>query len=63
LHLLADRYGVRAVQVDAGGRLNGHLLHAGLVDELSVMLGPYLVGTGDNHPAPLLAGPARPPIR
>jgi 2,5-diamino-6-(ribosylamino)-4(3H)-pyrimidinone 5'-phosphate reductase len=57
LHLLADRYGVRAVRVDAGGTLNGHLLRAGLVDEMSLIVAPYLAGTADA-PVPLLAGSA-----
>ena len=36
LHELAGRYGVRAVRVDAGGTLNGHLLRAGLVEPHAV---------------------------
>lgn len=41
---LAERYGVREVRVDAGGTLNGALLRAGLVDEVSLVIAPYLVG-------------------
>ena len=44
LETLAERYGVRAVRVDSGGILNGVLLREGLVDEVSVLLHPYLVG-------------------
>jgi diaminohydroxyphosphoribosylaminopyrimidine deaminase / 5-amino-6-(5-phosphoribosylamino)uracil reductase len=32
------------VLVEAGGKLNGALIHAGLVDELVVYLAPYLIG-------------------
>jgi 2,5-diamino-6-(ribosylamino)-4(3H)-pyrimidinone 5'-phosphate reductase len=41
---LAARYGVARVRVDAGGTLNGVLLRAGLVDELSLLIAPYAVG-------------------
>ncbi len=37
-------YGVESVRVDAGGTLNGVLLRAGLVDEVSVLISPSLVG-------------------
>jgi hypothetical protein len=48
---------VQAVRVDAGGTLNGLLLRAGLVDEVSLIVAPYLAGTGPSAPVPLLAGP------
>jgi 2,5-diamino-6-(ribosylamino)-4(3H)-pyrimidinone 5'-phosphate reductase len=41
---LNARYGVNTVRVDSGGSLNGALLRAGLVDEVSVLIGPCLVG-------------------
>ena len=41
---LGTRFGVRTVRVDSGGILNGVLLRAGLVDEVSVLLFPTLVG-------------------
>jgi 2,5-diamino-6-(ribosylamino)-4(3H)-pyrimidinone 5'-phosphate reductase len=44
LATLADRYDVREVRVDAGGILNGVLLDAGLVDEISLLVAPYVVG-------------------
>jgi 2,5-diamino-6-(ribosylamino)-4(3H)-pyrimidinone 5'-phosphate reductase len=44
LEQLAERFGVRSVRVDSGGILNGALLRAGLVDEVSVVLNPELVG-------------------
>lgn len=57
LTLLARRYRVRAVRVDAGGTLNGQLLRAGLVDGISAIIAPYLAGTADTPPGTLLAGP------
>ena len=44
LEALNARYGVRTVHVDSGGTLNGVLLRAGLVDEISVLIHPSLVG-------------------
>jgi 2,5-diamino-6-(ribosylamino)-4(3H)-pyrimidinone 5'-phosphate reductase len=41
---LYNRYGVRTVRVDSGGTLNGVLLRAGLVDEVSLLIHPLLVG-------------------
>jgi 2,5-diamino-6-(ribosylamino)-4(3H)-pyrimidinone 5'-phosphate reductase len=61
LEELHERYGVRVVRVDSGGRLNGALLRLGLVDEVSVLVCPSLVG-GDTpqsmYSAPDLASPA-----
>lgn len=44
LEELGLRYGVKTVRVDSGGMLNGALLRAGLVDEVSVLVHPALVG-------------------
>jgi 2,5-diamino-6-(ribosylamino)-4(3H)-pyrimidinone 5'-phosphate reductase len=44
LEELNTRYGVKVVRVDSGGILNGVLLRAGLVDEVSVIVDPCLVG-------------------
>jgi 2,5-diamino-6-(ribosylamino)-4(3H)-pyrimidinone 5'-phosphate reductase len=44
LEELNARYGVEVVRVDSGGTLNGVLLRAGLVDEVSVLVHPGLVG-------------------
>ena len=44
LEKLHDRFGVRRVRVDSGGTLNGVLLRAGLVDEVSILVHPHLVG-------------------
>ncbi len=43
LGILAER-GIADVRVDSGGVLNGALLRAGLVDEVSLLLAPYAVG-------------------
>ncbi|MBN1477749.1 RibD family protein [Candidatus Sumerlaeota bacterium] len=44
LEHLATQRGVQTVRVDSGGTLNGALLRAGLVDEVSVLINPCLVG-------------------
>ena len=44
LEELNERFGVKVVRVDSGGILNGALLRAGLVDEVSVIFNPALVG-------------------
>lgn len=44
LEELNERYGVTTVRVDSGGALNGALLREGLVDEVSVLHAPALVG-------------------
>ena len=56
LHILADRYDVRSVRVDAGPGLNGALLRADLVDEVSVVVAPYVAGRGFPRPLRLFAG-------
>ena len=44
LEELNRRYGVKTVRADSGGTLNGVLLRAGLVDEVSLLIAPCLVG-------------------
>jgi 2,5-diamino-6-(ribosylamino)-4(3H)-pyrimidinone 5'-phosphate reductase len=44
LERLADERSVKVIRVDSGGALNGALLRAGLVDEVSVMVQPQLIG-------------------
>lgn len=44
LATLADR-GARVVRVDSGGALIGALLHDGLVDEVSLLIHPFLTGS------------------
>lgn len=41
---LHSRYGIRTVRVDSGGTLNGALLRAGLVSEVSLLVHPQLIG-------------------
>ena len=43
---LREQRAIETVRVDAGPGLNGALLAAGLLDEISVLLAPYLVGHG-----------------
>ena len=44
LEELNIRYGIQIVRVDSGGILNGVLLRAGLVNEVSILVHPALVG-------------------
>lgn len=44
LALLAAEQDAHTVRVDSGGRLNGALLRAGLVDEVSLLVHPVAVG-------------------
>jgi 2,5-diamino-6-(ribosylamino)-4(3H)-pyrimidinone 5'-phosphate reductase len=44
LAVLATDHGIERVRVDSGGVLNGALLRAGLVDEVSLLIGAYAVG-------------------
>jgi 2,5-diamino-6-(ribosylamino)-4(3H)-pyrimidinone 5'-phosphate reductase len=44
LEELNARYSIQTVRVDSGGTLNGVLLRAGLVDEVSILVHPALVG-------------------
>jgi 2,5-diamino-6-(ribosylamino)-4(3H)-pyrimidinone 5'-phosphate reductase len=44
LETLAEERSVKVVRVDSGGTLNGALLRAGLVDEVSILVQPQLIG-------------------
>jgi 2,5-diamino-6-(ribosylamino)-4(3H)-pyrimidinone 5'-phosphate reductase len=44
LETLNQDYGVNTVRVDSGGTLNSVLLKAGVVNEVSVLVHPYLTG-------------------
>ena len=48
-------YGVKVIRVDSGGILNGVLLRAGLVDEVSVIVDPCL--TGGTTPRSMFVAP------
>lgn len=49
LEELAERYGARTVRVESGGTLNGALLRQGLVDEVSLLMHPVLIGGMSPH--------------
>ncbi len=49
LEELYEQYAVKVIRVDSGGTLNGALLRAGLVDEISVLLNPCLVGGASSN--------------
>jgi 2,5-diamino-6-(ribosylamino)-4(3H)-pyrimidinone 5'-phosphate reductase len=44
LEALHARYGIKVLRVDSGGTLNSVLLHAGLVEEISVLIHPFIAG-------------------
>jgi 2,5-diamino-6-(ribosylamino)-4(3H)-pyrimidinone 5'-phosphate reductase len=44
LERLCKDHGVKTVRLDCGGRLNGAMFRAGLVDEVSILIHPALVG-------------------
>lgn len=37
--ILADKFGIKRLAVVGGGKINGRFLKAGLVDEISILLG------------------------
>jgi 2,5-diamino-6-(ribosylamino)-4(3H)-pyrimidinone 5'-phosphate reductase len=41
---LSSRYGVKKIRVDSGGTLNGVLFRLGLINEVSIVVDPSLVG-------------------
>jgi 2,5-diamino-6-(ribosylamino)-4(3H)-pyrimidinone 5'-phosphate reductase len=46
---LHEQYGARMVRVDSGGVLNGALLDAGLVDEISLLVHPALAAADERR--------------
>lgn len=44
LEELNRQYRVTTIRADMGGTLNGVLLREGLVDEVSVLIGPMMIG-------------------
>jgi 2,5-diamino-6-(ribosylamino)-4(3H)-pyrimidinone 5'-phosphate reductase len=58
---LREQYDAEVVRVDSGGALNGALLDAGLVDEVSLLVHPALVGAAERRPwhggGPAAGGP------
>lgn len=57
LKKLNERYGVKTVRADSGGTLNGLLLRAGLVDEISLLIHPVVVGGASPQSSFLAPGP------
>lgn len=55
LEALEEDHAVETVLVDSGGTLSGHLFRAGLVDEVSVLVHPTVVG--GTTPRPFVRGP------
>ncbi len=51
-----ERYGIERIRADSGGTLNGVLLRLGLVDEVSLLVAPVLMG--DDASRPFLRAPA-----
>ena len=49
LEILASEFGVKRAAVVGGGRINKGFLEAGLIDEVSILIGPGIDGrTGQN---------------
>ena len=44
LEKIAERFGVRTLMLEGGGKINGSFLRAGLVDEVSVLVAPVADG-------------------
>lgn len=44
MEILADKFGVKRLAVVGGGKINGGFLKAGLVDEISILIGPGVDG-------------------
>jgi 2,5-diamino-6-(ribosylamino)-4(3H)-pyrimidinone 5'-phosphate reductase len=62
LRKLRDRFGIRKLLLEGGGKINGSFLAAGLIDELSVLIAPVAdggVGTPSLFDAREGRGPAR----
>jgi 2,5-diamino-6-(ribosylamino)-4(3H)-pyrimidinone 5'-phosphate reductase len=58
LEILRDRYGIERVRADSGGTLNGVLLRLGLVDAVSLLVAPVLMG--DDRSLPFYRAPGFP---
>ena len=44
LEMLSDEYGIKRMRLDSGGTLNGAMLRQGLVNEVILLINPYMVG-------------------
>ncbi|HKX13700.1 MAG TPA: dihydrofolate reductase family protein [Propionibacteriaceae bacterium] len=49
LEQLNTRYGVQSIRTDCGGSLNGALLAAGLVDEVTIIINPSMSANPDSQ--------------
>lgn len=49
LEVLYDKYNCRIIRTDSGGILTNVLIEQGLVDEISLIISPCLVGIGEPH--------------
>jgi riboflavin biosynthesis pyrimidine reductase len=47
LRRLRSRFGIRKLLLEGGGKINGSMLKAGLIDELSLLIAPVADGTTD----------------
>jgi 2,5-diamino-6-(ribosylamino)-4(3H)-pyrimidinone 5'-phosphate reductase len=56
LDVLGDRHLVTTARIDAGAGLNGALLRAGLVDEISAVVAPFLAGERGGHAMSIAEG-------
>lgn len=48
MEILADEFGVKRLSIVGGGKINGGFLDAGLVDEISVVIGAGVDGRSDQ---------------
>ncbi|MGE5613444.1 MAG: RibD family protein [Bacillota bacterium] len=62
LETLYDKYNCRVIRTDSGGILTNVLIEQGLVDEISLVISPCLVGTGEPHAFRSLSLPDRIPL-
>jgi riboflavin biosynthesis pyrimidine reductase len=44
LEKIGERFGVRTLMLEGGGRINGEMMRAGLIDEVSLLLAPVADG-------------------
>jgi riboflavin biosynthesis pyrimidine reductase len=45
---IGDRFGVKVLMLEGGGRINGGMLAAGLIDEVSVLVAPTVDGASER---------------
>lgn len=44
MDILATEFGIKRLAIVGGGKINGGFLNAGLVDEVSILIGPGIDG-------------------